>query len=183
MGICASSEGGDLTPEQRAERLKERAQAKALDSQLNKDQSTDRAINKLLLLGAGESGKSTLFKQMITIYGKGFSEEDRKGYRVVIYNNIVTSMKAILNQMEEWKIELQGEGAAARTRFNNVKVDDTITPAIGNDIITLWADADLQKVYQRRAEYQLTDSAEYVTFLSLLDFSPVICASRRCLCT
>jgi hypothetical protein len=47
-------------------------------------------VNKLLLLGAGESGKSTLFKQMITLYGKGFSESDRMSYLPIIANNIIT---------------------------------------------------------------------------------------------
>ena len=44
----------------------------------------------MLLLGAGESGKSTLFKQMIQIYGKGFPESERKGFTNIIYNNIIT---------------------------------------------------------------------------------------------
>lgn len=47
---------------------------KAVDKQQRDDQTQQAHINKLLLLGAGASGKSTLFKQMITIYGKGFPE-------------------------------------------------------------------------------------------------------------
>lgn len=49
-----------------------------VDKQLEKQQKDDefqqKKINKLLLLGAGACGKSTLFKQMVAIYGRGFPE-------------------------------------------------------------------------------------------------------------
>ena len=41
----------------------------------------------------GESGKSTLFKQMITLYGKGYDEEERAGFACIVYNNAISSMK------------------------------------------------------------------------------------------
>lgn len=57
MGLCASSE--NVTPEEAQRRKLERDRSKALENTLTQDHSTDQAINKLLLLGAGESGQST----------------------------------------------------------------------------------------------------------------------------
>lgn len=53
------------------------------------------------LAGAGESGKSTIFKQMKINYGKGFSLEERKGYAQFIYDNIITSMRSLIEAVEE----------------------------------------------------------------------------------
>ena len=60
---------------------------------------------KLLLLGAGECGKSTILKQMQIIHGKGYPEEERKEYVPIIYANTVQSMMTILNAMENLEIK------------------------------------------------------------------------------
>jgi len=62
---------------------------------MSEDHLSDQALNKLLLLGAGESGKSTLFKQMITIYGQGYNEEDRKSYIPIVWNNTLQAIKTL----------------------------------------------------------------------------------------
>ena len=51
---------------------------------------------KLLLLGAGESGKSTFLKQMRILHGEGYDKEDLLKFRPVVYSNIVKGMKASL---------------------------------------------------------------------------------------
>ena len=45
-----------------------------LNKQLQRDHERDRRTKKLLLLGPGNSGKSTFFKQLIRIHGKGLSD-------------------------------------------------------------------------------------------------------------
>lgn len=52
-----------------------------------------------MCLGAGESGKSTIVKQMKIIHESGFTAEDYKQYRPVVYSNTVQSLVAILRAM------------------------------------------------------------------------------------
>ena len=55
---------------------------------------TDSTRNKKSLIlkkssGAGESGKSTIVKQMKIIHESGFTSEDFKQYRPVVYSNTI----------------------------------------------------------------------------------------------
>lgn len=52
---------------------------------------------KLLLLGAGESGKSTFLKQMRIIHGIKFEPELIREYHHVIYQNIVKGKLLLLS--------------------------------------------------------------------------------------
>ena len=54
MGACGSSE--NLSPEEAQRRKLEKDRSKQLEAQMSTDHSIDQQINKLLLLGAGESG-------------------------------------------------------------------------------------------------------------------------------
>ncbi|KAK4025685.1 hypothetical protein OUZ56_014736 [Daphnia magna] len=59
-----------------AEESKRRKEAnKKINQQIQKDKQVYRATHRLLLLGAGESGKSTIVKQMRILHVDGFSEE------------------------------------------------------------------------------------------------------------
>ena len=51
---------------------------KRIEKQIQKDKQVYRATHRLLLLGAGESGKSTIVKQMRILHVNGFSEEEKK---------------------------------------------------------------------------------------------------------
>ncbi|CAG0887884.1 unnamed protein product [Darwinula stevensoni] len=56
-------------------------------------------IHQILTLGAGESGKSTIVKQMKIIHESGFTQEDFKQYKPVVYSNTIQSLVAILRAM------------------------------------------------------------------------------------
>ena len=54
----------------------------------------------MLLLGAGESGKSTVVKQMQIIHMNGYRDRDEmEKYKPVVFSNTIQSMIAILKAM------------------------------------------------------------------------------------
>lgn len=63
----------------------------------------------ILLLGAGESGKSTVLKQMKLLYASGFSTAERKSYRRIIFSNILNSLREILESMVIYQISFERE--------------------------------------------------------------------------
>lgn len=88
----------------------EAKEAKAKNAAINKDirkykKKFENEL-RLLLLGAGESGKSTIVKQMRIIHSTGFSVKEREQMRKPIYGNVVNSIKAILEFMDTAKIDL-----------------------------------------------------------------------------
>ena len=59
----------------------------------------------LLFTGAGESGKSTIVKQMKIIHETGYSKEEREQYRSVVYSNTIQSLMAIIRAMGQLRID------------------------------------------------------------------------------
>lgn len=63
----------------------------------------------VLATGAGESGKSTVLKQMKLIYAQGFSKNEKNEWKPVIFGNIVQSFRLIFDAMNEMGIVLENE--------------------------------------------------------------------------
>jgi len=145
--------------------------AKKIDDNLREARRDDSLVHKLLLLGAGESGKSTLFKQMVTIFGKGFSEKERKAFIPIIYRNTMASIEELCKQSQELPkrsdlfAECSVTDAGAKVALQAVlemKYDDgTMPPELAANIKTLWADPGIRRTYECRAKFQLNDSASY----------------------
>uniref|UniRef100_A0A8C3T7Y7 Adenylate cyclase-inhibiting G alpha protein n=1 Tax=Chelydra serpentina TaxID=8475 RepID=A0A8C3T7Y7_CHESE len=79
--------------------------SKMIDRNLREDGEKAAREVKLLLLGAGESGKSTIVKQMKIIHEAGYSEEECKQYKAVVYSNTIQSIIAIIRAMGRLKID------------------------------------------------------------------------------
>jgi hypothetical protein len=94
--------------------LAEQKQSQAIDDLVEREHEKDKQRIKLLLLGAGESGKSTIFKQMRILYGKGFGEEDRKNFKPVIFSNTLLSMKTLVQQSDELSFAVEATASATR---------------------------------------------------------------------
>ncbi|KAK4308890.1 hypothetical protein Pmani_019443 [Petrolisthes manimaculis] len=126
---------------------------------------------KLLLLGAGESGKSTIVKQMKIIHETGYSREECEQYRPVVYSNTIQSLMAIIRAMGQLKIDFKDSTRAddARHFFTLASAADEgeLTPELANIMKRLWNESGVQHCFSRSREYQLNDSASY--YLNALD--------------
>ncbi|XP_067252313.1 guanine nucleotide-binding protein G(q) subunit alpha-like isoform X1 [Chanodichthys erythropterus] len=124
----------------------------------------ERREIKVLLLGTGESGKTTFIKQMRIIHGKGFSEEDRRGYTKMVFQNIFTAMKALTVAMNTLRIPYANpQNEVYGKQFQEVEIRQIthLDRMYVEGIRRLWADAGIKACYGRRREYQLLDSTEY----------------------
>ena len=144
----------------------ERLRSKAIDKQLEKERRSYVSTIRLLLLGAGESGKSTFAKQMQIINMKGFSHEERMGIINDIYSNVRDSIVTILQAMSTLNPTVSFENRNNGIRANrileqNKNPDYMFSPRFFEDCQVLWEDGGVQSCFKRSHEYNLIDSAKY----------------------
>uniref|UniRef100_A0A674ND38 Guanine nucleotide-binding protein subunit alpha n=1 Tax=Takifugu rubripes TaxID=31033 RepID=A0A674ND38_TAKRU len=135
-----------------------------IEKQLRRDRRDARRELKLLLLGTGESGKSTFIKQMRIIHGSGYTDDDKKSFIRLVYQNIFTSMQAMIHATENLRIPFKYEQNKSNAQLvcevDVEKVSSFCQPYVGA-MKALWADPSIQEAYDRRREYQLSDSTRY----------------------
>ncbi|KAK0409563.1 hypothetical protein QR680_004622 [Steinernema hermaphroditum] len=152
---------------QNEETREQLAKSRAIEKQLTADKRAGTSIVKLLLLGAGECGKSTVLKQMQILHKNGFTEEEVNEKKAVVYNNIITSIAAILKAMDN-VLHIPLEDPDKENLKNivlkvmeNGDESNPLTDEVANAINSLWNDKGVRKAYEMRSEYQLNDSAKY----------------------
>ncbi len=142
----------------------ERAKAREIQKQLDEAHEKEEEIFKLLLLGAGESGKSTLFKQMLMIYGPGLQEKDRQSYRNIIHGNMVMCMKELVIQAgkrEQKDFALDSSNAEKVDLLDDLRIDSKFTLETGEVISELWKDPAIKKTYALRDQFQMPDTMSH----------------------
>lgn len=160
MGNCPASPT--------AEQLEEKQRNDAITAQIKTDRSKLAKEIKLLLLGTGDSGKSTFAKQMKIIHLTGFSDDERQNMKKIIHINVISYMQTLLNQMRSFGYELKEENKEHEEVIRNISKDQLSTttvifsPQISGALIALWSDPAIsQQTMGRYREFQLSDSAKY----------------------
>ncbi|KAJ7756705.1 guanine nucleotide binding protein, alpha subunit [Mycena metata] len=143
-------------------------QAKArndeIESQLKRDRQMAKNEIKMLLLGAGESGKSTVLKQMKIINADGYNAQEREAYKEIIYSNTIQSMRAILEAMPQLDIALAPQNDARRATIMSLPPQieaDFLPRDLADAVRGLWRDPGVREAVRRSREFQLNDSAVY----------------------
>ncbi|KAK5112336.1 G protein alpha subunit [Meristemomyces frigidus] len=158
MGACVSSgsnEGGD-----------QKKRSQMIDRGLEEDSKKLRRECKILLLGSGESGKSTIVKQMKIIHQNGYSRDELAMYRHTIYKNLVDCAKALIGAMRQFEVEVEtGENRERCEYIMEYAVDpdpqQALDARIGEAISHVWKDPCISKVFDHQNEFYLMDSAPY----------------------
>jgi len=140
--------------------------SKKIDKELQKSRNQLNEEIRLLLLGPGESGKSTIFKQMkiIQVNG-GYSQDELMGYKYIIYTNTITQMKTICNYSFEKQMKMSSEENQKRAeRIKDVNPSDIWGSEVAMDIQYLWKDPTVLHIFKippMKRGFSLNDSTEY----------------------
>ncbi|KAI2809149.1 hypothetical protein BLOT_000294 [Blomia tropicalis] len=170
-----------------------RKASKDIEKQLNNWSKKESKVIQLLLIGAGESGKTTIIKQMKILHIQGFSSEERLEKAQEIRENVFEAIKELTSNMAYLKppVHLKNEENAESLEFINT-LDMTLMSSYDypdeffEHVKRLWSDPGIQECYFRSNEFFLIDSTKY--FLDKIDeirdinFSPSdqdILRSRR----
>lgn len=140
-----------------------------VDNMLQKEYQKDQLNPKILLLGAGESGKSTVVKQIKYIWKAGnsgnnssFSEVDNKEFIFALRRNSIEVMQTMLEAASgiglPWPEDLDAE---AKSICSASAFDNSLSPPFAASIKRLWLHPFVQEVYSRRSEYWLLDATPY----------------------
>lgn len=148
MGQCGSKTEEDL-------------KSKQIDAMMKKAKAADDEVTKLLLLGAGESGKSTLFKQMKINFTeqKGYTKSERAGYVSVVHNNIVFNMQQLVkgarnvspcsdSDLEKQVLDLNPKSTV---------VDEEVAQLLAK----VWNDEGIADSWNHRSGIQVQDALAY----------------------
>jgi len=161
-----------------------------LDRKLKANRNEEVKVKKLLLLGAGGSGKSTFFKQLRILHGAGMSPDERNNiYTNIVYSNIISGMRALLDcfdSLNDSKLlgsysddgELIGKQEKAITfdddpdmveamNFfrNNADLDEEnfnrLKTKISDFVNLIWRKDYIQQAWSLRSQFQIQDSAAH----------------------
>jgi len=140
----------------------DQAKDEEIMTQQSKQKKKQEQVLKLLLLGTGDSGKTTIFRQMRILYGEGYSEELRATMRMAVHNNLVGGAQAIIRAANDGIAgsPLTGEAKALGEKLLEVEENTELTEEIASAITFLSKDANFQATWDDRSDYQVLDGWE-----------------------
>jgi len=164
MGACLSSSNGfevsedDKRKHREVEKSMKEAKVK-LASQV-----------KVLLLGSGDSGKSTILKQMRLIHKLPFTPQEIESYRQLVFNNLTHGLRYVLDAMEDMELEVSDDNAKYVQLIedaSDIRDGEPFPMTYYAPLKSLWTDPEVVKAYSRGNEAALPENLNY--FFSALD--------------
>jgi len=143
---------------------------RAAEKELKEAKSKMAAQVKVLLLGSGDSGKSTVLKQMRLIHKVPFSAAEIESYRQLVFNNLTHGLKYLLDAMEDMELSVSEENLhyiPIIEDANDIRDGEPFPESHYEPLRNLWEDVNVQKAYARGNEAACPENLFY--FFSSLD--------------
>ncbi|KAF6006904.1 Guanine nucleotide-binding protein alpha-2 subunit [Brettanomyces bruxellensis] len=190
MGLCGSKEDAENMPQKTESPVSNKANTNTQSTStlsLNQKQSkqnkgktqTTKSTKssaqdskpeyKMLLLGSGESGKSTILKQIKIIHQNGFSKRELYDYKPFVFKNICECAEAIIKALRKFNLDddlqTMTNDDLDKILEYEVPMDEdskTMTFALGDKMKTLIKEPMAVKLLEEhRGEFYLMDSFKY----------------------
>ncbi|KAG1471746.1 hypothetical protein G6F56_001947 [Rhizopus delemar] len=160
MGVCASIslKSNKNDPESQ--------KSKSIDKQIKADEKRLRSEVKVLLLGAGESGKSTLLKQLRLIHASGFDANERESFRIIVFSNIIMEIQTIFEAMQLLNMSFENEENSMYVsliqQVEQLKQKEPYPISLLKPLASLWKDGGVQNARKEaNTMFALHDNASY----------------------
>ncbi|TKR57510.1 hypothetical protein L596_030764 [Steinernema carpocapsae] len=152
-----------------------------IDVEIEKSKRENDNSIKLLLLGAAESGKSTVLKQMKIIHDNGYTSNELIQRRTAVYSTIIFCFDNLLKIVDALNHQFTRKdftdlAEEIKAMANSKEAINSLTDVFLHTMQEMWNDKFVQYAYQRRDEFYLPDSMKY--FMDALerinskDFTP-----------
>lgn len=168
MGSCHCIENSDshhLSEELDAVSIQTNAD---ITAHMQNAEEIDNQTRKLLLLGAGSSGKSTLLKQLkyLYIYERGYPQDELLKYRNIVYENLIAILSTICKNCTKFQYETKEENTENIEKLRRAEVKSSLIGFETNNelkgcLLSVWNDKAIKLTFERRHEYILMDNAIY----------------------
>ncbi|CAL2042847.1 unnamed protein product [Caenorhabditis brenneri] len=150
MGLCQSEE--EKVGSQKSRQI---------DKEIKQNQSSEERTVKLLLLGAGECGKSTVLKQMRLLTKKTYTPDELETQAKLVYTNIVTEMDRIVKALPSAGMNFTDSKRESDVHMLTLFIKDMQNKKFQEDaaeyVERLWSDPVVKKIYDQRRQYNIRD--------------------------
>jgi guanine nucleotide-binding protein G(i) subunit alpha len=115
------------------------------------------------LTGSGESGKSTIVKQMKIIHQNGYTVEELTLYRNTIFKNVIDCARALIAAMNQLEIhpehEINRQYCAYLSEYSLADGQRPLDLRVGQAVSSIWQDPCVPRLLEHSTEFYIMDSA------------------------
>jgi len=158
MGICISGEEIGCDGENQKNSY---TRNQDIDRQLRrlKQGDDEKKEIKLLLLGTGDSGKSTFAKQMKVIHKSGFAHTELVSFKNILKSNTLSSMQKLLDYAETKNVTFSD---AVQKRAKFILEAGELNMAVASEIEVVWRDKQLKDfMFKHVNDMQIPTTSDY----------------------
>ncbi|KAI9222697.1 guanine nucleotide-binding protein alpha-8 subunit [Blastocladiella britannica] len=157
--------GGKVDPADNGGKGGGAASGKNIDAELREAGHREKLNLKLLLLGSGESGKSTVLKQIKLINKIQMTAQEIQDIAKSLRKNGLECIIILVNQAATFGYPLDGEdikSAASQIGALDLEdFEDEVEHALVDATVALWKHDSIQKTIARRSEFWILEAVDY----------------------